>query len=53
MFKKLVAMIVNIENHEDFDKVCGMIEITFNHDKISRKDYELLYALLNKITIND
>ena len=53
MFKKLVAMIATIETMEDFNTVCGCVSDAFQHEKISYKDYELLFDLLKKIMPTD
>lgn len=51
MFKKIVELIVNIETQEDFDIVCGMIDTEFNKEKLTWKEHELLYSLMNMVTI--
>jgi hypothetical protein len=53
MFKKLVAMIVAIETREDFDTVWSAIDIAFQHEKISLKEFMLLTDLVKKIGIED
>ena len=49
MFKKLVGMIVEVKNMDDFNVVSGTIDKMFDQDKISWKDHELLHDLLGKI----
>ena len=48
-FKQLVDTISNISSDEDFNEACGEIDISFQHDKISWKDHELLYKLVSKV----
>ena len=49
MFKKLVEMIVEVKNMDDFNVVSGTIDKMFDQGKISWKDHELLHDLLGKI----
>lgn len=44
-FKQLVAAIAGIESEEDRNYVCGEINLSFEHEKISWKDHEMLYQL--------
>lgn len=48
-FKKLVELIASIETMEEYNETCGMIDDSFQHEKITWKDHELLYTLVSKI----
>lgn len=49
-FKQLVAMLAGIKNEDDFNNVtCAAIKHSFEADKITYKDYELLWDLAEKI----
>lgn len=49
MFKRLVKMIVAVNNMEDYSTACGEIDQMFNQGKISWSEHELLYDLIGKI----
>lgn len=49
MYKKLVQMIIDANSEEDVNVTCSMIDRAFNDGKISWKDHEQLYALIEKI----
>lgn len=49
MFKRLVKMIVAVNNIEDYSTACGEIDQMFNQGKISWSEHELLYNLIGKI----
>jgi len=51
MFKRLVKMIVAVNNMEDYSTAYGTIDQMFNQGKISWDEHELLYDLLGKIRI--
>lgn len=53
MFKKIVAAIAAINTQDDFNRVCGMIEIAFQHEKINWNDRGLLFGLIGKINIEE
>lgn len=44
-------MIATIETQEDFNIVWGAIDTAYQHEKISWKDHQLLFNLIEKITI--
>ena len=48
-FKQLVMEISEIESENDRRIVCGDIDKSFEHGKISWKDHEILYNLACKI----
>ena len=49
-FKQLVAMIAEIETKDDFNNItCGAIAKSFEAEKISYKDYEMLWKLAEKV----
>lgn len=50
MFKKLVALILEVETHDDLNHVCGEIDRAYQSDKISAKDNDLLYKMVSKIS---
>lgn len=50
MFKKLVAIITEIETQQDLNHACGEIDRAYQSDKITAKDNELLYKLIGKIS---
>ena len=52
MFKKIVASIAAITVQEDVNAVFGMIETAFQQDKISWKEHEVLYTIVEKIKVN-
>lgn len=49
MYKKLVQMIIDTNSEDDLNVTCAMIHRAFNDGKISFKDHEQLFALINKI----
>lgn len=52
MFKKIIAAIAKIDTMDDYNAVCGMVDIAFQQEKISYNDHELLYDLLGKVMPN-
>ena len=48
-FKQLVDTIASISSKEDFNRACGEIDDSFQHDKITWNDHELLYKLISKL----
>ena len=49
-FKQLVVMISEIETEEDYNYVtCSAIKNSFEADKITWKDHEVLWALADKV----
>lgn len=51
MFKKIVGSIAAIHTEDDLNVVCGMIDTAFQQEKISWKDHEVLYAIVEKIKV--
>lgn len=51
MFKKIVAAIATINTREDVDNILGMIDIAFQHEKITWKDHEVLFEIVGKLNI--
>ena len=47
---KLVALILEVETHDDLNHVCGEIDRAYQSDKISAKDNDLLYKMVSKIS---
>lgn len=52
-YKQIVGCIAAITTREDFNKVCGMIDSSYQHEKISWKDHEILYAVVGKIGVEE
>ena len=48
-FKELVKLFSEIETEDDFNRACGEIDNSFQHEKINWGDHELLYKLVSKI----
>lgn len=48
-FKKLVALISEIKNEDDYWKVYGQIDIAFQKEKITWNDHECLFNILRLI----
>ena len=48
-FKQLVQAISEIRTENDRLAVCGEINKSFEHDKITWKDHEMLYGLACRI----
>ena len=48
MFKKLLARAIEIETKTQLDELCGDIDRAYQSGKITAKDNELLYRLINK-----
>ena len=48
-FKKLVALIAGTEitTWDEFNEICGKISRAFETEKITYKDYETLYSLMD------
>lgn len=44
-FKQLVNLLADVKTEEDFNRACGQIDMSFQHDKITWNDNELLYKL--------
>lgn len=42
-FKELIKLFSEIETEDDFNRACGEIDNSFQHEKISWGDHELLY----------
>ena len=45
-FKQLVVLISEIKNEEDYWEACGKIDISFQKEKITWKDHEVLFNIL-------
>ena len=52
-YKQIVGCIAAITTKEDYNKVCGMIDFSFQKEKISWKDHEVLYAVMRLINVKD
>lgn len=50
MFKKLVALILEVETPDDLNHACGEIDRAYQAEKISYKDNKLLYKMIQKIS---
>lgn len=48
-FKQLVKVISEINSEDSFNAACGDIDISFQNDKITWDDHELLYKLVSKV----
>ena len=49
-FKQLVKLFSEVQTEEDFNRACGAIDDSFQHDKINWNDHELLYDLARLIS---
>lgn len=49
-FKQLVKLFSEVKTEEDFNRACGAIDDSFQHDKINWNDHELLYDLARLIS---
>ena len=47
MFKTLLQKIIEINNTADLTNVCSEIDMAFQKQKISFKDHEMLFNLIN------
>lgn len=52
-YKQIVGCIAAITTKEDYNTVCGMIDFSFQKEKISWKDHEVLYAVMRHIKVED
>ena len=50
-FKQLVQMIHDIETEDDRNKTWGEINKSFESDKITWKDHEMLYDLASMVRV--
>lgn len=50
-FKELVKMVSQIESIDDIHEVEYEIKVSFENDKISWNDYEILYRIINFINV--
>lgn len=50
-FKKLVQLICAIRTKYDLDNACAQIDHSFNLEKITFADHEMLYELVAKINV--
>ena len=49
-FKELVKLFSEVETEDDFNRACGEIDNSFQHEKISWNDHQLLYRLAKPIS---
>ena len=50
-FKQLVKMIHGIKTEEDRDEVCGAIAKSFESERITYSDYNLLFDLAYMVVV--
>ena len=53
MFKKIVASIATVTTPHDFEVVCDMIDDAFRQEMINPEDKEILYAVLDKMSVKE
>lgn len=52
MFKKIVAAIATIDNREDIENVCEMIDNAAIKEQITWKERDMLDTIVGKLNIN-
>ena len=48
-FKQLVAQLSNVTNRAELWELCGEIDQSYQHEKITYKDNEILYKIINNV----
>ena len=48
-YKKLVEQLSEIKTTEDLWNLCGEIDRSYQHEKITYKDNETLYKIINNV----
>jgi len=48
-FKQLVAQLSEIKTTQDLWDLCGEIDRSYQHEKITYKDNETLYKIINNV----
>lgn len=47
--RRLLELIASIETEKELNRICTEVDRAYQQEKISYKDNELLYKLINKI----
>lgn len=47
--RRLLELIASIETETELNRICAEVDRVYQQEKISYKDNELLYKLINKI----
>ena len=50
-FKKMVEFISDINTEAKKDEAYGLIDFSFQHEKLTWADHEMLYALMARIEV--
>lgn len=50
-FKQLVGELATVKTAEDLRNLCANIDLSYQHDKITFKDNETLYGIINKFVV--
>lgn len=48
-FKKLVALIADIETESDWNEACALVDWNYQAEAITWNDHETLYRLIGKV----
>lgn len=48
-FKQLVGQLAEVKNRDDLWALCGEIDQSYQHEKITYKDNETLYKIINNV----
>lgn len=48
-FKQLVQDLSEVTNKAELNALCFMIDMSYQHEKITYKDSETLYKIINKV----
>ena len=49
-FKQLVEELSNVRTKEDLNRFCFQIDMSYQHGKITYKDNETLYRIVNNVS---
>ena len=48
-FKQLITDLANIKTKEDLWTLCGAVDQSYQHEKITYKDSETIYRIINNV----
>lgn len=50
-YKEIMEKIANMETEGDYNEVYAFIKVAFDKDKINCKDYEILCAIADRVSV--
>jgi hypothetical protein len=48
-FKQLIGQLAEVKTKEDLWALCGEVDMSYQHEKITYKDNETIYKIINNV----